>query len=367
MDDHRRGAGTPRVRCLLVAEYTIGHIPYVDGLERAAQRRDDLVLEVLRLEQGPLGALARVPGATNWSVRGSVQARRRSAGSWRTSDVVLVHTQTVSLLLADRMRRTPTWISSDATPRNLDEVGEAYEHRVGAPAVERTKRAVVGRAYRAATGVVAWSSWVEESLVRDYGVRPERVRVVRPGAALPPPATRRPRDGGPVRLLFVGGDFRRKGGEDLLAAFRLLQGGVELDVVTRTDVPPEPGVRVHRSLTAGAPALLDLYRNADVAVLPTHGDASPYAVVEAMAYALPVVTTGVGAVAEAVEDGRSGLLVPPGDREALRAALQHLVDRADVRAALGDAARARAVERYDGDRNADRVLDLLCASARGQT
>ena len=347
------------VRCLVISEYTIGHVPYVDTLERCARTRDDIVLHVVRLRYPVAGALRRVPGyRSNWSVRASVRARRVPKRIWDESEVVLVHTQTSSLLLPGRMRRTPTWISSDATPVNFDEIGRAYGHRRSVPAVEWVKRAVLRRAYGAAAGIVAWSGWVERSLVRDYGVRPERIHVVRPGPVLPPRIDRRGR-ASQVRLLFVGGDFARKGGHDLLTAFRGLVGDVRLDVVTHTDVPEEPGVHVHRGVTAGAPALLQLYGGADIAVLPTLGDASPYAVVEAMAHGLPVVTTDVGAIREAVLPERTGLLVPAADPLSLRRALQRLVDQPHLRREMGRQARERAEQVYDGHRNAGLVLELL--------
>lgn len=347
------------VRVLLIGEYTIGHVPYVDALERRAQERPNFELTVMRLPYPPSGRLKRAPVyASNWSVRASVLARRAPAELWRRAEVALVHTQTASLLLRQQMRRVPTWLSTDATPANLDEVGAAYQHRVGPPSVEAAKRAVLRRAYGRAAGVIAWSSWAEQSLVEHYGVPASKVHVVRPGVELPllPPSTT-PRH--EVRLLFVGGDFARKGGPELLQAFRNLRGRVTLDVVTHADLPPEPGVRVHRGLSPGSQELTELYRQADMAVLPTRGDASPYAVVEAMAFGLPVVTTAVGAVGEAVVAGVTGLLVPPADPLALQASLQQLVNQPDLRSALGQRGRQRACEDYDGRRNSDRVLDLL--------
>ena len=63
---------------------------------------------------------------------------------------------------------------------------------------------------------------------------------------------------------------------------------------------------------------------------------------EAMAYGRPVVATAVGGLVDAIEDGETGLLVPPGDAAALRAALERLLGDADLRARLGIAARAHA-------------------------
>jgi glycogen synthase len=84
-----------------------------------------------------------------------------------------------------------------------------------------------------------------------------------------------------------------------------------------------------------------LYREADVFVLPTWREGFPNVVIEAMAAGLPVVATPVGAIAEAIEDGKSGLLVPVRDAAALEAALRRLIEDAALRHALGAAARAR--------------------------
>lgn len=358
-------SGRP-VRCLLIGEYTLGHVTFIDGLVASASRRDDLVLDVVRLPYEVSGLAGRLPVyRSNWSVRASVLARSHARTRRDNADVALVHTQTAALLLGPLMRSVPTWISCDATPHNFDEVGAAYGHGQASPWLERRKDAIVGRAYRAAHGVIPWSSWVAQSLVRDYNVAPDRLRTVPAGVTLPSlddrSAQSAPR--GPVRLLFVGGDFTRKGGHVLLGALARLHGDVQLDVVTQTDVPAGAGVVVHRGLRPGSPELQSLYRQADVAVLPTLGDASPFAVVEAMAYGLPVVTTAVGAVAETVTDGVDALVVPPDDAAALATALQRLVDDADLRSRLGRHGRMKAEERYDAKVNAGRVLDLVVESA----
>src|SRR5262249_13703881 len=156
-------------------------------------------------------------------------------------------TQVAALLSVGVMRSVPTVVSLDATPANFDDVGEAYGHRRGRSLVEAAKASVNRRAFMAAAALVPSSGPAADSPVGGYGVRASRVHVTPPGVALAlfSPSDRPGNSDGPVRVLFVGGDFARKGGPDLLAA---LQGvpGVELDVVTGSEVGQvPPGVRCH--------------------------------------------------------------------------------------------------------------------------
>jgi glycosyltransferase involved in cell wall biosynthesis len=80
----------------------------------------------------------------------------------------------------------------------------------------------------------------------------------------------------------------------------------------------------------------------DVAVLPAlRREGLPKTVIEAMAYGVPTVATRVGGVSELIEDGVSGLIVPPGDARALGAAIRRLTASADLRASLGTQGRER--------------------------
>ena len=89
---------------------------------------------------------------------------------------------------------------------------------------------------------------------------------------------------------------------------------------------------------------------ADVFVLPSRSEAFPNALLEAMAAGLPVVACGVGGILELVEDGRTGLLVPPGDPAALADRLLRLMSAPALAQTLGAAARAHVIARYSFDR-----------------
>ncbi len=164
----------------------------------------------------------------------------------------------------------------------------------------------------------------------------------------------------PVKLLFVGGDFERKGGPLLLDAFRTLPAGsAELHLVTRSAVTPSAGVFVHHGMTPNQPELIDLFRDCDVFVLPTVAEAFGIVAVEASACGMPVVGTAVGGLTDVIVDGETGFLMPSGDGEVLAARLQQLVADATLRARLGAATRARALSHFDGGQTAQRVVTQL--------
>ena len=79
---------------------------------------------------------------------------------------------------------------------------------------------------------------------------------------------------------------------------------------------------------------------------------------EAMAHGRAVVATAVGGLRDAIEDGVDGLLVPPRDVAALRAAIERLLGDDELRTRLGEAARAKAEREWSWDAATDALLDV---------
>lgn len=353
---------------ILVLEQTLGNAVHGRNLERVMNASSGARSRVVRLDYDERSWRRHKPIVGNWTLESSIRARREVQRllRQRPAAALYVHTPVPALLLGDIMRRVPTVLSTDATPRSMDTFASSYAHTVRAEPVERAKQQVMRCVYGNAAAVVAQSAWTATSLVEDYGVATDKIHVIRPGADLlalrPDTGSRDPRDR--LRLLFVGGDFTRKGGPVLLEAVRRLEGRVELDVVTSHDVPDLPDhVRVHKGLDHGTPQLFDLFRAADVFVLPTSGDITPLVIQEALAAGLPIVSTPLAAIPEMTVDGVTGLIVPPGSVDGLVLALRTLLDDAGLRTSMGQAARALAEEHFDAERNNNRVLGLLRAVA----
>jgi glycosyltransferase involved in cell wall biosynthesis len=359
----------PRVG--FVMEQALGHVTYGRNLRAAfsSSGRVEPVWMPVPFDAG--GLLDVLPGPRqSWTVRGSLRGfmALRSSAAGRDLDALFFHTQTVSLLAPLAGRRTPTIISLDATPINYDSVGGHYGHYLRAgSATERLKRTIYSRVFRQADALTCWSEWAKRSLSDDYAVDSDCVTVIPPGVDIglftPQEKTGSGSNDRPVRILFVGGDFERKGGILLLDCMRAgLSSDCELDLVTRYPVPVSPGVRVHNDLGPNDPRLVELYQRADVFALPTYADCLAVVLGEAMAAGLPVVTTSVAGQPEAVQDGRTGLIVPPGDSIALGRALRRLADDRVLRESMGRAGRARAEQHFNADANAGRLADvILCA------
>ena len=199
--------------------------------------------------------------------------------------------------------------------------------------------------------------------LRAGGVEPERVRVIHSSVDPARLAPRRPRaevrrelgaGEGDVVLLALGGLIPRKGHDVLLLALvELARRGVRPQLWIAGEGAQRELLERRVAELEGRARLLgrredvpDLLGACDVVVMPSRREGLGVAALEAMAAGRPVVASAVGGLAEAVVDGGSGLLVPPGDPSALALALELVVLDAELRAQLGAGGRARVAEGY---------------------
>jgi glycosyltransferase involved in cell wall biosynthesis len=350
-------------------EYSLGHITHAQNLKRflLSDPSVEPIYIDIPFDSAPMPPILRPVFKDNWSVRASMAARSGLRPHASTLSSCLFHTQVTSLFSAAFMRKVPSVVSLDATPVQYDSLGAFYKHIPGPAPLERVKRRMNETAYGAAMHLVTWSQWAKDSLARDYGVPPGKVTVIAPGIDLDlwmvDRSTASVLDRAPT-FLFVGGDFDRKGGSTLLSAFRIVRSAVsdaKLLIVTKTlpDEFDEPGVEVFRGMAPNTPELRALYARADAFAFPTLGDCLPLAVMEALAAGLPVITSRVGALGEAVTHDECGLVVEAGSSDALAAAMMRLAKEPKTRKRMGAAAVDRAHERFDAGKNYGRLIEIL--------
>jgi glycosyltransferase involved in cell wall biosynthesis len=165
------------------------------------------------------------------------------------------------------------------------------------------------------------------------------VRVVPSGVTIPA-STGEPDE--PPHALFVGRLSEEKGILDFVEATEGMPRVIVGDGPLRAAVPGAVGFV--------APARVGAYyERAAVVVCPSHREGYGVAAREAMAHGRPVVASAVGGLLDAVEDGVTGLLVPPRDPNALRQAIETLLTDAGLRQRLGSASRAAASVRFTWD------------------
>ncbi len=224
------------------------------------------------------------------------------------------------------------------------------------------------RVARAATTVVVPSRASRDDVVAEFGVDPARVRVSWLGVddAFVPPTT--PRVPGRV-LAMASADAPLKGVPVLLEAFAKLrtERDVELVLVTRpggrtSDLVERLGlvdsVRFVHDLAESD--LVALMGSAEVACVPSLHEGFSLPTVELMACGTPLVVSRAGAIPEVVgTDGQCADLVPPGDAEALRAALAALLDDPVRREVMGRAGRRRVEEHFSWRAAAASLADVL--------
>lgn len=236
-------------------------------------------------------------------------------------------------------------------------------------------RVARNRALRRVDRLVCPSAYLA-SLAVSWGVPEERVSVLpNPAPPLPELPTRaeaRTRFGvAGDTLAFAGRITRQKALEVGLEALARVEGvpllvagdGPELETARATAAELGIGDRVRFLGALDRDGVLALFRAADASLLSSSWENFPHSVVESLAVGTPVVSTDVGGVAEVVRDGENGLLVPPGDPEALAAALARFFAEPGLRERLAGAA-APSVEHLSTDRVYAQLERLLAGAAR---
>lgn len=160
----------------------------------------------------------------------------------------------------------------------------------------------------------------------------------------------------PPEVLYVGRLSPEKNIETLVEALADLRLVVAGDGPLRSLVPQALGAVPHAEVER-------LLERASLLVAPSEREGFGVAAAEAMAFGRPVVAAAGGALLELVSDGETGLLVPPRDAPALRAAVERLLADAELRERLGSAARERARERFGWEAVIERTLEVYRRAA----
>jgi glycosyltransferase involved in cell wall biosynthesis len=208
-------------------------------------------------------------------------------------------------------------------------------------------------ALAAVAGVVVTSPATARLVASDYGVPPERITVARPGSDPSSPA--QGSQDGVVRLLSVGAVVPRKGYDVLIAALAML-GDLPWRLTIAGDLTRDrPAAaqldaaivryaledRVETLGAVSAQRLASLYAEADTFVLASRFEGYGMAYAEAIAHGLPVIGSHAGAIPETVPPA-AGLLVAPGDVDALAQVLRRVIGDVDLRRRMAEAARDAA-------------------------
>ena len=245
------------------------------------------------------------------------------------------------------------------------------------------ERRMLGEKVRASKFAVTISEFNRRVMLEasDEAAR-EKIRVIHcgvdPGLA---PANRTDEPGRPLEIVCIASLQESKGHRFLIEACqRLVSRGVNFRCrligagPLRREIESQIaslGLSDHVNVLGGLKRsdVMEVIASSDVATLTCvqissgRRDGIPVALMEAMAAGLPVVASGISGIPELVEDGKTGMLVAPGDVEAIARALERLARDRDFRARIGAAAQAKVRREFNQQTSAKELVELWCSGA----
>ena len=221
--------------------------------------------------------------------------------------------------------------------------------------------------------IVLSESW-KNFYITSLGLKDEQVVVLANPVKLPPQVPHRP-SSKEVNLLFLGRIGQRKGAFDLIKAFAALpiEQKNQAKLIIGGDGEVEQAKSLVQSLNLTAYITVpgwvepeqrdELLAKADVFILPSYNEGLPMAILEAMGWGLPAITTPVGGIPELVTNRKDGLLVNPGNIEQLLEAIKSLIKNESLRLKLGDNAKKR-VAPFDIQNYCVSLLEIYRSAVR---
>jgi starch synthase len=221
------------------------------------------------------------------------------------------------------------------------------------------------KAYQRAAHICTRSQMARRSIIKHYDITPQKITVIGGGvnfAALP--RLEPHKTDNPPTALFIGNDFYRKGGDLVLAAFAQVREQIpdaRLLILTRDPIPLN---LLAKGVYCSPPTwdrdkIVNLFRQADLFVLPSRLETWGDVLLEAMAFGLPCIGVVDDAMTEIIEHEQTGLLVQPENVEGLTNALIRLLSDPITRNQYGMAARQRVEETFTWDHVAGHLVEII--------
>lgn len=251
-----------------------------------------------------------------WEVR-FVAKRKAEPFVCEPFDALIVNCWELAVAFQDIAARLPSCVALDATPVTVqNQLRQQGARGLRRAVANRVHHRAFARAARVYSIFLAKSSLCAASLQRDYGVAPERcfLTLSPQRTDLWKPSVRHA-PFPPVRLLFVGNDFTRKGG-DLLLRLYAEHLAVRCTLTIASNDPGlatrqlPPGVELLRGQTRDQ--LLPVFQSSHLFVFPTLQDYTPEVVSEALAAGLPCIAGEVDGMRDLIRDGENGFVMPRG-------------------------------------------------------
>ena len=356
-------------KVLFVFNSFLGWRTYARQVNQVLEKRDDVSARTLLLPSTAWHRTIIKRHSRNWTdpftrhvdpisaYKGWLGRRVRTEGEVFRPDVIHYGPHLPAAATATADPSIPFSVTLDCTRFNMNEY-------LGRPIWGPRELGREAELLRRARRLYAMSHWAETSLVQDCGVPRDRTRVMPPSIDLGGFGRPSPSHGLP-RILFIGNDFQRKGGDRLHRwVTGPLAGTCELHIVSEDPQARVPGANVvHHGRVEHSRLVGELMPGMDLFCLPTRSDMSPHVLVEAAAAGLPALASRLGGIPDLIVEGRTGFAVPPMDDEAFLAKLRELLASPRLRHDMGASAAQHARTHFDAARNYNDLIDDLIGLA----
>ena len=337
-------------------ESYVQHRPEIDAcyVRQGRSSLDPSVRSVVKAVK-PVGSIAR-------SVRRNVLAGTKYYSRLKSFKPDIVHVAGHSLA------RVPCLFNTKIPIVATSDGSEYQSRKMGGSSESRFTRAW-RREYKilhSLTEIHCTSEWCAASMVQDFDIHSDRVKVTRCPLMAPDNYVNCDRPHSELlNIMFVGNDYRRKGALDLIDVHQKHFKGIAKLHLFSNEIPFQEfgeNVVVHRDVVHRE-LIQSWYPLMDMFVLPSKYDQTPYAIVEALSFGLPVITSDVGGLAEMVGYGNAGVVIRRDSSDDLRRGIAKFVESPQARADFGRKARCQYEKEFDARKTIPLFIDRLMGLA----